>query len=190
VRETGGGRFVKNGKRAFAWVILIVIMTSGVLAVKPSIQSAAAASPGSDADPLVSKSYVDSKLSQLITMINGSAQSTDINAVTDKDALKREIIGELAAGQNSVFIPIRAVKGQIILGGEGSEIVLRSGRAAGYCGGENGMVDVTAGAEVFNGSDIPLNHLLLVPRDDGRGVAVTSDEAWLVIKGVYQTVGP
>ena len=173
------------------WILLFLIMTFGVFVLKPSAQSAG---PGTNADPLVSKSYVDSKFNQLIAMINANPQQAQPgagqNPPFDASALKREILSELAASSGTAFVPVRAERGQIILGGEGAEIILRSGRASGYCPGENGLVNATTGIEIFNGFELPVNHLILVPRDDGRGASVVSDEAWFIIKGGYQIVSP
>jgi len=157
-------------KKIFALAMLVLIMTLGIFAARPLAQNAP---PGSSEDPLVSRSYVDSQIDRLIAMMNtgggGEAQEWE---------------------QAAAFAPVRAEKGQLILGGEGSEMILRSGRASGLCGGENGLVDATAGAEVHNGGEIQINHLILVPRDDGRGVTVVSGEAWFIIKGGYQIVTP
>ena len=176
---------MKNIKQAAAWVCLCLLICCGTSAES----MAQNVTPGSEADPVVSKSYVDSKINQLIVMINEQqrpvAQAPDS---VDTAAFKREILAELPAAGGAVFMPVYAVKGQIVLGGEGCEIILRSGRAAGYCVGENGMVDATEGCEITHGANIQANHLLLVPRDDGRGVVILSDDAWLIVKGGCQIV--
>jgi len=151
------------------------------------VRAAASASraPGGSEDPVVTKSYVDAAIDRVIAMLGDAPREGP-----DSDAIKQTVLSELRTEPAAVFSPVMAVAGQVILCGEGTEIVLRSGRAAGYCPGENGLVDATAGAEVYNGCDIPVNHLILAPRDDGRGVVVQSGEAWFIIKGVYQTVSP
>ena len=185
---------LKGRKQFFAWLALLIFMTLGVFVLKPSANAA----PGSNADPLVSKSYVDSKINQVIAMINSSSANAQTqtpppaygaaNQAVDKDALKREILSELAVNSGAAFVPVRAERGQIVLGGEGAEIILRSGRASGWCSGENGLVNATSGIEIYHGFDIPVNHLILVPRDDGRGAVINSDEAWFIIKGGFQVV--
>ena len=179
---------IKKHSKTIAWFALMTFMTLAVFIASPS---AGGGQPGSEGDPLVSRSYVDSRINQVIAMINGSGQqSQPAGGGVDAAALKREILSELAVDNGAAFTPVRAVKGQLILGGEGAEIILRSGRASGFCPGENGLVNATTGIEIFNGFEIPINHLILVPRDDGRGVAVTSDEAWFIIKGGYQALNP
>ena len=177
-----------NRKKILFGFLLLLIMTFGFFIVNPLAQSVV---PGSDADPLVSKSYVDSRVNELIAMIGNishpAASSAEANI--DIEALKWEIISELNLIDGaSLFAPVNAARGQIILGGQGTEILLRTGRAVAYSTGENGLVNITVGMEIFSGFEIPANHLLLTPRDDGRGVMVTSTEAWFMVKGGYQIV--
>lgn len=77
-------------------------------------------------------------------------------------------------------------KGQTIVGS--SEFILRSGSAVSTCPGINGITDITDGVDLTDGMEIPWNHLLLVPRDDGRGITVTSVEAYIMARGQYTIV--
>lgn len=101
--------------------------------------------PGSENDPLVTKSYVDSAVS---------------------------------------YTPVQLAAGQVLIGGEGTEIILRSGIATAIDNGANGVSDITAGLDLMTGADVGLNHLLLVPRDDGRGITAVT-EIWVMIRGEY-----
>lgn len=82
------------------------------------------------------------------------------------------------------FSLIELNPGQRLLGGEGTEIVLRSGEATAIDNGFNGVSNLTAGADLMTGHTVELNHLLLVPRADGRGI-LASTEAWVMIRGSY-----
>ncbi len=77
-------------------------------------------------------------------------------------------------------------QGQTIVGS--SEFILRSGAAVATCPGINGITDITDGVDLTDGMDIPWNHLLLVPRDDGRGITVTSVEAYIMARGQYTVI--
>ena len=79
-------------------------------------------------------------------------------------------------------------KGQTIVGS--SEFILRSGSAVSTCPGINGITDITDGVDLTDGMEIPWNHLLLVPRDDGRGITVTSTEAYIMARGQYTVLDP
>jgi hypothetical protein len=163
------------------------------VAAAPVAQMAqAAASPGTPSDPLVSRSYVDEKINQLmLTLTASSLPATDelVGEVLTKleflygDKLTGSAAGTAADAQT--YVPVSVSAGQLVLGGEGTEIILRSGRADSFCQGANGLVDVTAGADVLNGQPLAANHLLIVPRDDNRGAAVRED-AWFMIKGSYR----
>ena len=128
--------------RRFVLIALFVISVT-ILAV------AASDAPGSEGDPLVTKSYVDQKMSGV-----------------------------------SAFAPLEILEGQSLIGREGTEIILRSGEAKAICGGENGVSDLTGGADLLNGAEIKRNHLLLIPRNDGRGIFATTD-VWVMVKGGY-----
>ncbi|MDD2189404.1 MAG: hypothetical protein PHV71_00490 [Eubacteriales bacterium] len=118
--------------------------------------SAAADSPGSENDPLVTKSYVDSQIAKYGG--NGSAPNE--------------------------YTVVEVKAGQSVLGGEGTEIILRSGEASAIDNGANGVSDLTAGQDLITGQNVSLNHLLLVPRDDGRGIYALTD-IFVMIRGPY-----
>ncbi|MCR5482447.1 MAG: hypothetical protein K6F52_06595 [Clostridia bacterium] len=84
----------------------------------------------------------------------------------------------------SRFTPIEVKAGKSVIGGEGSEMILRSGEASAIGNGENGVSDVTEGKDLLDGYWVFQNHLLLVPRADGRGIKATTD-IWVMVKGVY-----
>ena len=60
--------------------------------------------------------------------------------------------------------------GQVLTGRAGSEIIVRRGQAVVVDTSGNGIPDVTAGQDLKAGNKISLNHLLVIPREDGRGI--------------------
>lgn len=144
----------------------IFIATAATLAAVTAFGAA-----GTESDPLVSKSYVDDKINQVLEIVNGGSVSTDGNIAP-------------AAAAGSSYTPVYASVGQIVLGGEGTEIILRSGKANIYIEGVDGLVDTTTGKNLTTGDTASANHMMIVPRDDGRGVKVT-EAAWFLIKGEY-----
>ena len=123
---------------------------------------------GTQDDPLVSKSYVDDTINQVLEIVNGGSVSAD---------------GSIAPAGTS-YQPVYVSVGQIIIGGEGTELILRSGKGNIYIEGVDGLVDSTTGKNLTTGDVATTNHMMIVPRDDGRGVKVT-EAAWFLVKGDY-----
>lgn len=162
---------------------LLLTMVFGAIAVNGKL-SASDMTPGTASDPLVSQSYVDNKFNQLMNLVNSSGGGGNVS----KDTIIAEVMAQVEffySKQSDSYTPVYATRNQIVLGDEGTEIILRSGTATGYCVGADGMVNATNGAEVMNGTPISKNNLLIVPRNDGRGARVTSDDAWFIVKGNY-----
>lgn len=126
--------------------------------------------PGSEKDPLVSLSYLEKRIEQIkyyidekLSNINGDPQTTETNSL--------EIVNI-----NS---------GQSIIGKSGTEIILRGGKAKIIAAELGGLSDLTGGKDLGTNTLVPANHLLLVPRDDGRGVHAITDAIFLV-RGSYE----
>jgi hypothetical protein len=160
---------------------------------------AAAAEPGSSSDPVVSKSYVDGKINEVKNLINSgtSNNGNTSNTSVSKDQIVSEVLAVVDAlygdkagtstntGQTGqAFVPVQLLKGKYLLGGEGTEIIVRSGKAIAYSENEMGVVDVSLGKELFRGTSLSENHLLIVARNDGRGV-YASEDTWFMVKGGY-----
>jgi len=64
--------------------------------------------------------------------------------------------------------------GQVLTGRAGSELIPRRGQAAVIDTTGNGIPDVTAGVDIHAGDVSPNNHLLVIPREDGRGIKAMS----------------
>lgn len=64
--------------------------------------------------------------------------------------------------------------GQVLKGHAGTEIIVRRGQAVVIDPVGNGIPDLTSGADIFAGSTVPNNHLLVIPREDGRSVGARS----------------
>ncbi len=122
-----------------------------------------AADAGSEADPLVSKSYVDDKINQVMNMVGSDSGSVSVGGS---------------------YVPVSVGVGKTIIGGEGTEMILRAGKGDIVISGKEGIVDATTGQALYNGHKAALNHIMIIPRNDGRGVKVT-EAAWFLVKGSY-----
>ncbi|NLY53587.1 MAG: hypothetical protein GX060_03045 [Firmicutes bacterium] len=129
------------------------------------------AAPGSDLDPLVTKSYVDDAISKLASQVENNGQSGEPN-------------GDAAPTLTVVTVPA----GSRLIAYEGTEFVLRSGKATIIGSAAGGVPDLTAGKDLPNNATAPANHLLLFPRSDQRGLKASTNII-VMVRGEY-TVEP
>ncbi|MBQ3379774.1 MAG: hypothetical protein IJG50_07940 [Clostridia bacterium] len=166
---------MKKRKRIAALVIAAVIFAS--LAAGYIVLADA----GSSDDPLVSLSYLTGVFKQ------------DVLSDVDKriDAKVADAVAASGSSQGAsasdAYKAIKVSRGQTILGGEGSQVILRSGTAVSVCPGENGLADTTGGIDLPGNISISPNHVYIIPREDGRGIRMTSD-GYIMIKGSYKVV--
>lgn len=197
-------------------VLFVVLLFMAVVTAFTAAQATTSAQPGSEFDPLVTKSYVDEQIRLLTQKIGAGSQSNNssggtstgtvdeqvlnnirtdirdlinltIDAFTRIDSLERQNlelirrIEELERG----FVVVEATKGQKVILGAGSEILVRSGEATALSGELGGLADVTAAKDLTTGMKITNQHLLLSSRADGRGILVLSDKVYMLIRGSY-----
>lgn len=131
---------------------LNIFLTSAILMTTLFIGTTEAGyiEPGSESDPLVSKTYVDNKNNEM------------------------------------KFRVVELNKGQTIIAEGGAEIIVRTGTVNAIGSTAGGISDITEGEDLLTGDQIKLNHLLLIPRSDGRGLQVKTDNTFIMIKGNYK----
>lgn len=147
--------FIKTKRGIFVTTTLCVLLFTAIV-------NAETFTPGSAQDPVVTKSYVDSKLIEL----------------------ENKLIGSGSQGTSNAYSPLQILQGKTLLGGVGTEIIFRSGEATAIDNGLNGISDITSGTDLRTGEPLTLNHLLVIPKEDGRGITATTD-IWVLIKGKY-----
>ena len=129
-------------------------LISAALAACAFFAFTAAAAPGTDEDPLISKSYLDSVVYPYI----------DSAVASDKAGVQ---IINLEAGE-SIYCTA------------GTELILRGGEASVIASQRGGVCDVTSGYDLADGTEIYPNHLLIVPVEDGRGAYAETDAIFMV----------
>lgn len=161
----------------------------------------AAGTPGSTNDPLVTKSYVDQQIAQLAAKIGssgtsggGTVNNADVEQLkTDVGDLTKFVIDSLTdienlksrvAGIENGYVVLQMNKGQKLILSGGSEVVLRSGSATAIKGESGTLVDISTGTDLTDGAKVPLQHLVITPKGDGRGLTITSS-SYLIVKGGY-----
>lgn len=84
---------------------------------------------------------------------------------------------------------VEITNGQAIYAVSSCEIILRSGTAVCVApDAKQGLSDLTAGAEIYNGESLTKNHLCMIPRGDGRGLKATHESVFVMIRGEYTIV--
>ncbi|MDP4179975.1 MAG: hypothetical protein Q8942_02660 [Bacillota bacterium] len=185
------------------FMLLLIIMTCFfTVHIVKAVTAATTATtatpdPGSDSDPVITQSYVDQKIAELGVKLD--AANTTINDLTQKLSDSNQKIAKITEANDLLnkqikdidpesfkFQPVELKAGQMLIAGASAELIVRSGQAKAIAGKFGGLSDITAakGTDLGAGAAIADNHLLLVSRDDGRGIkAVTG--CWLIVKGTY-----
>ena len=127
-------------------------------------------------------------LSMLIFITGVSvALGTDDPLITEsylKNVFLNEVKEYIDSKGTSSFNVVTVKKGSSFTGGSGCEFILRQGTASVLASELGGLSDVTAGYDIISGVDVPPNHLLIIPRDDGRGFIALTDVV-IMVKGSY-----
>lgn len=172
--------FLKNKRK----VIIMLTLTLSFCWVFLAL----AAEPGSSDDPLISLSYFDNKIKELKEEIIKSL-SKDLDEKFNKT--EKEIqsslneIKEKGVSTPSTFEVVSVKENETLICEAGTEIIVRSGKFTAVGGETGGVSDVTAGKDLVTDEVIINNHLLIVPKSDGRGI--TSKIAGAVmIKGNFE----
>ena len=93
--------------------------------------------------------------------------------------LFRSLKGELS------FDVVNLTQGDTLIGGKGAEVILRMGSAKIIATEKGGLADVTDGVDLPDGTQMPSNHHLIIPVDDGRGL-VAENQVIVLVKGDYE----
>jgi|GEM_PF-1469919 len=120
-------------------------------------------------DPLVTVSYMTQQMEALESRMT-SQMNLKMNTVTTVEPVKFEVIN-VPAGTSLFF-------------SASTEFIVRVGEAKVIDPNKVGIPDLTTGSKVDNGVVVPVDHHLLVPSDDGRGITIVTD-SWLMVKGDY-----
>jgi len=145
------------------------IRLTAVVLCLASVFSVVLAEPGGQDDPLISKNYIETVLMPQIKQYVESKIS--------------EVSSSGTAAAESFKI-VNMTSGQKLICSSGCELILRMGKATVIATEKGGLADTTAGFDLSNGTDMPANHLLIVPVNDGRGIEAKNDVI-VMVKGGY-----
>jgi len=193
-----------------SFVALAIISTAAIFA--------AGAAYDSSSDPLISLSFLTEifkpEMQREIREANDNVElvlQSQIDSLLSKISNLEKKVAELSKKQNQpaasaptvsqpeadpapvqVYTILELKRGDVLVAEEICELVLRAGTATvmtAYV--DQGLLDCTDGCELLAGADVPQNHFVMIPRGgDGRGITVTSDVAFVMVKGAYSIVKP
>lgn len=135
-----------GNRKTKAIMVSLLLMAAAIIGYT-GLAAASGGDPGSAGDPLVTKSFVEEYVQKYISGMGNSGGSGSL----------AWSVAELETGQE-------------FIGKAGTEIIVRSGSAAVVDPSGGGIPDLTAGKNVMAGQTVENNHLLSLPRSDGRGV--------------------
>lgn len=156
-----------------------IIIFTLILAI--ALSAVIYAAPGDSNDPIVVLSYLNDRIKALITEYKLD-EISNLKDKVDNLALKGG-----SGGSSASLEVVEINKGDKIIAGAGTELILRSGKAFVIGSELGGISNVTAGKDFTSGMEFVSNHLMIVPRDDGRG-AYTNTFAIFMIRGTYEVV--
>ncbi|MBO5516874.1 MAG: hypothetical protein J6A42_02150 [Firmicutes bacterium] len=142
--------------------------------------------PGTAADPVVSKSYMDAQVAILQTQIKTLQEQIDkLSAGQSGSETPSTPSTPAASAEAPKFVVVKVEAGQSVIGAASTEIILRGGNATAIAGASGGVSDLTGGVDLATGTAVSKNHLLVIPADDGRGIRCT-DTCYVMVKGDYK----
>jgi hypothetical protein len=149
--------------------IYLILVALGVLFL---FNTAAADSPapGTTDDPLITKSYLDKYVKDMISNTGNNGSSTTTGT-----------------SNNSSISIIQLQPNQTLYAGAGTEFIVRTGKTVAVSNDENGIPDVTAGKDIAAGQAIENNHMLIFPRE-GRGIKPApknTQDIFVMVRGAY-----
>jgi hypothetical protein len=114
-----------------------------------------------------------------------AAETGDPGSTTDPLVSKSYVDQQLKGlADQSGFQVVNLPKGSTLIGDGGTEVVVRAGEVAAVGSALGGLLDVTGGTDLASGSAVAKNHLVVIPRSDGRGLRSAWDSV-LMVRGGY-----
>lgn len=171
--------FLKN-KRI---IVILLVLTLTLSWVFVSI----AVEPGSNDDPLISLSYFENRIKALQEEVTNNITEAVMSKFNElKLSIETSLneIKEKGISDPAQFEVVSLKENNILICDAGTEIIIRSGRCVAIASTSGGISDVTEGKDLSNDEEITNNHLLIIPRSDGRGIKCNIEGA-VMIKGTY-----
>jgi len=165
----------KSNKIAFTAIATAIIFSSAAFADTSVLDT--------ESDPLVTLSYITEILKPQLT----SEILAEVNNLLQD-------ISDMPPVSYNNFQVIHMNHNQELIASGPLELILRAGECKAFISLEEnikngvGLSDLTGALEILSGQALTKNHYILIPRADGRGIIITSSEAYIMVRGEYQIV--
>ena len=171
----------RHVKRRFFLPLGAVILAAAALLAGFS----AAASSGSQSDPLISRSYLENIFAPGIMAETETLIAQKESALTQRLTVQLEAYRTETGGTGqATYRVVTLSKDQTLTGGVGLEILPRAGSVVCVADSAPGLIDMTGGGTMAAGNVLAQNHLYMATAGD-RGVQAVTDSATVLVKGGY-----
>ena len=163
------------------------LIAGGLVTLTLAGVALAAGTQGSQSDPLVTLSYLTEKpIPSILAQVDQKITQREEQLETQLSGVAEGYIQQMEdkqGGSGAVFTVVTLTQGQQLVGGAGCELLLRGGTGVCVSDTSPGLIDMTQGSTLANGSALSLNHLYLATVE-GRGV-LAQDTVTLLVRGSY-----
>ena len=203
---------IKKTAAVICCMAVILAGAFALKAAEPMSVYGEGAVPGSADDPVVTRSYVSDQISSAkeelkesmeimsirldgidgrltaLEPAEGKTQSSAKPSKRDDDDPIVDAPEKSSSDQSAtaplVFTVVEVPEGGKLIGEMGTEMILRAGTAVAIDNGADGITDLTSGLDLKSGESVVKNHMLIIPRADGRGISC-STHCYVMVKGGY-----
>jgi len=181
---------MKQKKRVVRAVVL------GLTALTLTVGGVIAAGEGTQADPLITLSYLNQTALPAVTeQVEGKAAAYQEElagkldqAIQQYTAQMEELVGDESAQQHAATYTVVTLKKDQQLNMDiGCEVMLRIGTAQCVSPSSPGLINTTTGAILNNGSALEVNHLYM-STIAGRSIKATANTTKVLVRGSYTIV--
>ncbi len=171
-----------------------IIIISIIITLFTALGFTVAASYDSSEDPIISLSYlrdvfepeIFDKLEERFDELKEELKQSVQDIIGDNEFDEEQSEPTVVSYGYEV---IELTTGDALYAVSACDIMLRAGDATCVAPDESqGIANYTAGTEIYNGQNLTINHMCLIPRGDGRGVVAESESVFLMVRGDYTIV--
>ena len=166
---------------------------AALAAVCLTVGAAVAAGEGTQADPLITLSYLNqTAIPAVLEQVDGKAQAYQEElagkldqAIQQYTAEMEELVGDESAQQHAAtYTVVTLQKDQQLNMDIGCEVMLRIGTAQCVSASNPGLINTTIGSTLNNGSALEVNHLYMATIA-GRSIKATANVTKVLVRGAY-----